>query len=89
VVELAELKRLASAQDRAARLRAAASLANAVDARDVYSGNHSQRVAELAVRLAARIGLSREESSSHNLREAFTTSASSLSPRTCCGSRRR
>jgi len=61
VVELAELKRLAGAQDRAARLRAAASLANAVDARDVYSGNHSQRVAELAVRLAARIGLSREE----------------------------
>jgi diguanylate cyclase (GGDEF)-like protein len=61
VVEVAELKRLAGAQDRAARLRAAASLANAVDARDVYSGNHSQRVAELAVRLAARIGLSREE----------------------------
>jgi diguanylate cyclase (GGDEF)-like protein len=61
VVELAELKRLAGAQDRAARLRAAANLANAVDARDVYSGNHSQRVAELAVRLAARIGLSREE----------------------------
>jgi HD-GYP domain-containing protein (c-di-GMP phosphodiesterase class II) len=44
-----------------ARLRAAASLSRAVDARDVYTGNHSQRVAELAVRLAARIGLTREE----------------------------
>jgi diguanylate cyclase (GGDEF)-like protein/putative nucleotidyltransferase with HDIG domain len=61
VVELAELKRLASAGDRAARLRAAASLAKAVDARDVYTGSHSQRVAQLSVRLAARLGLSREE----------------------------
>jgi putative nucleotidyltransferase with HDIG domain len=42
-------------------LRAAASLARAVDARDVYTGSHSQRVAQLAVRLAARIGLPREE----------------------------
>jgi diguanylate cyclase (GGDEF)-like protein len=61
VIELAELKRLAGAKDRQARLRAAASLASAVDARDAYGGNHSQRVAELAVRLGARIGLSREE----------------------------
>jgi len=61
VIELAELKRLADAKDRVARLRAAASLASAVDARDAYAGNHSQRVAELAVRLAARIGLSRDE----------------------------
>jgi diguanylate cyclase (GGDEF)-like protein/putative nucleotidyltransferase with HDIG domain len=61
LVELAELKRLATAGDRVARLRAAASLARAVDARDVYTGSHSQRVAQLAVRLAARIGLNREE----------------------------
>jgi diguanylate cyclase (GGDEF)-like protein/putative nucleotidyltransferase with HDIG domain len=61
IVELADLRRLASAGDRAGRLRAAASLARAVDARDVYTGNHSQRVAQLAVRLAARLGLSREE----------------------------
>src|SRR5436190_2121361 len=61
VVELAVLKRLASAGDRAARLRAAASLASAVDQRDAYSGSHSQRVAPLAVRLAAPLGLSRDE----------------------------
>jgi diguanylate cyclase (GGDEF)-like protein/putative nucleotidyltransferase with HDIG domain len=56
VVELAELKRLASGPDRAARYRAAASLAKAVDARDAYTGSHSERVAELAARIAARIG---------------------------------
>jgi diguanylate cyclase (GGDEF)-like protein len=61
VIELAELKRLATAGDRAARLHAAASLARAVDARDVYTGSHSQRVAQLAVRIAARIGLPRDE----------------------------
>ncbi|HWH54266.1 MAG TPA: diguanylate cyclase [Gaiellaceae bacterium] len=60
VVELAELKRLASGGDRVARLRAAASLARAVDARDVYTGFHSQRVAQLAVRIAVRLGLDRE-----------------------------
>jgi diguanylate cyclase (GGDEF)-like protein len=56
VVELAELKRLAAGPDRAARYRAAASLAKAVDARDVYTGSHSERVAELAARIAARLG---------------------------------
>ena len=61
VIELAELKRLASGPDRAARFRAAASLARAVDARDVYTGSHSQRVAELAARTARRLGLDDEE----------------------------
>jgi diguanylate cyclase (GGDEF)-like protein len=61
VVELADLRRLASAGDRAARLRAAASLARAADARDVYSGSHSERVAQLASRLAGRLGLPRED----------------------------
>jgi diguanylate cyclase (GGDEF)-like protein/putative nucleotidyltransferase with HDIG domain len=61
VIELAELKRLASGPDRAARFRAAASLARAVDARDVYTGSHSQRVAELAARTARRLGLPDEE----------------------------
>ena len=39
VVEIAELRRLAAGPDRAARFRAAASLAKAVDARDVYTGS--------------------------------------------------
>ncbi len=61
VIELAELKRLASGPDRAARFRAAASLARAVDARDVYTGSHSQRVAELAACVARRLGLPEED----------------------------
>jgi putative nucleotidyltransferase with HDIG domain len=61
VVELAELKRLAAGPDRAARYRAAASLAKAVDARDTYTGSHSERVAGLAARLAARLGLDAEQ----------------------------
>jgi putative nucleotidyltransferase with HDIG domain len=60
VVELAELKRLASGPDKAARYRAAASLAKAVDARDTYMGNHSDRVADLAARVAKRVGLDPE-----------------------------
>jgi diguanylate cyclase (GGDEF)-like protein/putative nucleotidyltransferase with HDIG domain len=61
VVELAELKRLAAGPDRAARYRAAASLAKAVDARDTYTGSHSGRVADLAARLASRVGLDPEQ----------------------------
>src|SRR5438067_4896225 len=61
VVELAELKKLASSgADRAARFRAAASLARAVDARDVYTGSHSERVSDLAARVAERMGLPQE-----------------------------
>jgi diguanylate cyclase (GGDEF)-like protein/putative nucleotidyltransferase with HDIG domain len=60
VVELAELRRLAAGPDRAARFRAAASLAKAVDLRDTYTGSHSARVAELAARVAARLGLDQE-----------------------------
>jgi diguanylate cyclase (GGDEF)-like protein/putative nucleotidyltransferase with HDIG domain len=60
VVELAELKRLASGPDKAARYRAAASLAKAVDARDTYTGSHSERVSELAARVANRVGLDPE-----------------------------
>ena len=56
VVELATLSRLATGADRAARYRAAASLAHAVDSRDAYAGSHSQRVADLAERIALRIG---------------------------------
>jgi diguanylate cyclase (GGDEF)-like protein len=61
VVELAELKRLAAGPDKAARYRAAASLAKAVDARDTYTGSHSERVSELAARVAVRVGLDSEQ----------------------------
>ena len=61
VVEIAELKRLAAGPDRAARFRAAASLARAVDARDAYTGSHSERVADLAARIALRLGIDREQ----------------------------
>jgi diguanylate cyclase (GGDEF)-like protein/putative nucleotidyltransferase with HDIG domain len=61
VVEIAELRRLAYGPDRAARYRAAASLAKAVDLRDTYTGSHSSRVADLAARLAERIGLDEEQ----------------------------
>ena len=60
VVELAELRRLAHGPDRAARFRAAASLARAVDARDTYTGSHSTRVAELSAWIAHRLGVDRE-----------------------------
>jgi diguanylate cyclase (GGDEF)-like protein/putative nucleotidyltransferase with HDIG domain len=61
VVEIAELKRLADGPDQAARYRAAASLAKAVDARDTYTGSHSERVGELAARIARRLGLDDEQ----------------------------
>lgn len=61
VVEIAELKRLAAGPDRAARFRAAASLARAVDARDAYTGSHSERVADLAARIATKLGVDREQ----------------------------
>jgi putative nucleotidyltransferase with HDIG domain len=54
------LRRLAAGPDRAARYRAAASLAKAVDARDVYTGSHSERVGELAARIATRMGADAE-----------------------------
>jgi diguanylate cyclase (GGDEF)-like protein/putative nucleotidyltransferase with HDIG domain len=61
LLELAELRRLAEGPDRAARLRAAASLAHAVDARDAYTGSHSYMVGELAARVAKRMGLETEQ----------------------------
>jgi diguanylate cyclase (GGDEF)-like protein len=60
LLELVELRRLAEGPDRAARLRAAASLAHAVDARDAYTGSHSYMVGELAARVAGRMGLESE-----------------------------
>jgi diguanylate cyclase (GGDEF)-like protein len=61
VLDLPLLKRLGASRDRAARYRAAAGLAQAVDARDTYTGSHSKRVGELAARIAARMGVGEEE----------------------------
>jgi diguanylate cyclase (GGDEF)-like protein/putative nucleotidyltransferase with HDIG domain len=61
VVDLALLKRLGVGSDLAARYRAAASLAKAVDARDEYTGSHSTRVSEIAARIASRLGLDEEQ----------------------------
>jgi diguanylate cyclase (GGDEF)-like protein/putative nucleotidyltransferase with HDIG domain len=59
--ELTQLRKLAEGRDRSARLRAASSLAHAVDGRDAYTGRHSYMVGELAGRIAKRMGLPREE----------------------------
>jgi diguanylate cyclase (GGDEF)-like protein len=47
---------LGDSPDRAARYRAAESLAKAVDARDAYTGSHSQRVGDYSARIARRLG---------------------------------
>jgi diguanylate cyclase (GGDEF)-like protein len=52
----ANLKELTETPDRAARNRAAESLAKAVDERDAYTGSHSQRVAEYSALIARRLG---------------------------------
>jgi diguanylate cyclase (GGDEF)-like protein len=59
--EADHLRRLATSADRAARLRAAGSLARAVDMRDAYTGGHSDRVADIVARVAARMGMPAEE----------------------------
>jgi diguanylate cyclase (GGDEF)-like protein len=56
-IELRQLQQLAESPDRTARYRAAASLARAVDARDAYTGSHSERVGDLAARISRRLGL--------------------------------
>jgi diguanylate cyclase (GGDEF)-like protein len=59
--DLPQFAGLGDAPDRDARLRAAASLAHAVDARDAYVGRHSYVVAELSARVAGLLGLDAEE----------------------------
>ena len=86
VVELSELKRLAAGPDKAARYRAAASLAKAVDARDTYTGSHSERVGELAGKSRRAWNPRRNRSSSRGSQAACTTWASSPSRRRSCAS---
>jgi diguanylate cyclase (GGDEF)-like protein/putative nucleotidyltransferase with HDIG domain len=57
VAEMGELRQIANESNRTARLRAAASLAQAVDERDAYMGRHSFAVGELAANIARRLGL--------------------------------
>jgi diguanylate cyclase (GGDEF)-like protein len=57
----AHLREVAGRPDRSSRLEAAIALGLAVDARDEYVGSHSQRVAELATLVAARMGLEPEQ----------------------------
>jgi diguanylate cyclase (GGDEF)-like protein len=55
--QMGDLRRVADETDRNARLRAAASLAEAVDERDAYMSRHSIAVGDLAARLAERLAL--------------------------------
>jgi diguanylate cyclase (GGDEF)-like protein len=52
----ATVEELADHPERAARYRAAESLAKAVDERDAFSGSHSERVGEYAALIARRLG---------------------------------
>ena len=61
LADLPQFAGLGDAPDREARLKAAASLAHAVDARDAYTGRHSYVVAELSARVAQLLGLDAEE----------------------------
>jgi diguanylate cyclase (GGDEF)-like protein/putative nucleotidyltransferase with HDIG domain len=61
VAELADFRRSASAADRIAHFRAAASLARAVDSRDAFTGSHSDRVATLSAQIAEQLGLPSDE----------------------------
>ena len=56
-LDVLALEALSEGPDRTARYRAAASLAKAVDARDAYTGSHSERVGEIAARIARRLGI--------------------------------
>ena len=61
LVELPDFGGQGIVPDRETRLHAAASLAQAVDERDAYTGRHSYMVGELAARVARLLGLETEE----------------------------
>jgi diguanylate cyclase (GGDEF)-like protein len=54
---VASLEQLAGSPDRRVRYDAAARLARAVDERDAFGASHSERVGELAARIARRLGV--------------------------------
>ncbi len=60
VIEFSE-RRTAAQADRRARLNAASCLARTIEARDAYTSDHSDAVADLAARLALELGLSPED----------------------------
>ena len=57
VVDLSDWRRLAAGSDPAARHNAATGLARAVDEHDSFAGGHSERVGDLAARIAVRLGV--------------------------------
>ena len=57
VADLTEFRHASAGADRAARFRAAASLARAVDQRDAFRGSHSDRVASLCADIAEQLDL--------------------------------
>ena len=59
--DVADLAAVDGVGDHAARIRAAASLARVVDARHADSGNHSERVALFAGRIAQHLGLPEDQ----------------------------
>ena len=59
--DVADLVAVDGVGDHAARIRAAASLARVVDARHADSGNHSERVALFAGRIAQQLGLPEDQ----------------------------
>ncbi len=59
-IEFSE-RRMRVQAERRARLEAASCLARTIEARDAYTSDHSDAVADLAARLARRLGLSPEE----------------------------
>ena len=60
-LEPVEPRRAAVPANGAARIGSISTLARAVDARDAYSGSHSERVSELAARISEQLALTHAE----------------------------
>ena len=81
LTDMPDVAGLAEVPDREARLKAAAGLAHAVDARDAYTGRHSFVVGELAARVAQQLGLEPEEAEARAPGRQLARPRSSPSPR--------